>query len=105
SYAGEANANQAQAFNRTLMLLMTDDAERQKKLHGEIDALSQRTSACLARYKEQMFESTDQALFAALLKRRRHYLEVRQRTIQSAESDQRVAAMQLYNAELAPAYQ
>jgi len=44
-------------------------------------------------------------LFAALLKRRRHYLEVRQRTIQSAESDQRLAALQLYNAELAPAYQ
>src|ERR1041385_682078 len=68
TYAGAANANLAQAFNRTLILLMTDDSQEKAKLAAEIDRFSNRTTALLVAYKNAIYANEDADLFGELLR-------------------------------------
>src|SRR5437762_6747643 len=52
SLAGEANASLAQAFNRSLMILMTDSAEKRAQLRNEVELFSYGTTAALNSYKK-----------------------------------------------------
>lgn len=104
TYAGEANASLAQAFNRTLVLLITDDPLEQQQLRGEITSFSESTTAALTQYRTQMFESEDDQLFQSLVRRRSEYLRIRSRVLDSLGTGDRAAAIQIYRKELAPAY-
>src|SRR5439155_1821586 len=77
SHAGEANLNLAQAFNRTLLLLMTDDVEQRSKLRKEIESASQRTTSHLGEFKSGMLSPTERKLLSDLIKRRTDYLRIR----------------------------
>jgi glycosyltransferase involved in cell wall biosynthesis len=105
SYAGEANVTLAQAFNRSLLLMMTDRPERRAELRAEIEHYNTQTTNYLAAYKSQIFARDEQALFDALLQRRVEYLAIRERTFALAESNQRQQALELCQTELFPAYQ
>jgi hypothetical protein len=104
SYAGEANASLAQAFNRSLLLMMTDSPERRAELRAEIEHYSTLTNY-LAAYKSQIYARDDQALFDTLIQRRVEYLTIRERTFALAESNQRQQALELCQTALFPAYQ
>jgi glycosyltransferase involved in cell wall biosynthesis len=104
TYAGEANASLAQAFNRTLVLLMTDDRREQQQIRNEISSFSQATTASLNSYRSQMFEPQDDRLFENLVRRRNDYLHVRANVLELVERGDRGTAMRVYRNELAPAY-
>lgn len=104
TYAGEANANLSQAFNRTLVLLMTEDRVEQKHLEAEINSFSDATTSCLNSYREQMFDQEDDALFRRLIGRRREYLAIRSRLLGLVDKSDRSKALDVYRVELAPAY-
>jgi len=104
TYAGAANANLAQAFNRTLVLLMTDNPQEKARAIEEIEKFSDRTTALLVLYKNAIASKEDAALFADLLKQRTRYLEVRQKTLALAEQNQRQEAAAMCQTELLPAF-
>jgi len=106
SFAGAANATLAQAFNRTLMLLLSDNPQQRAQLQKEIESFSQKTTAYLEAYKQQSINSSeDREQYNELLKRRAEYFRVREKTLALATMNKRREAVALYNAELAPAYQ
>jgi glycosyltransferase involved in cell wall biosynthesis len=104
SSAGEANASLAQAFNRTLLLLMADSPERRARLREEVEAFSQATMYHMEGYRRQIYQPTDQLQFDRLLKRRGEYLDIRRRVLDLAENNQRAEALALCEKELLPAY-
>jgi methyl-accepting chemotaxis protein WspA len=105
SFAGAANANLAQAFNRTLMLLLSDDPAQRIQLKKEIEGFSQKTTAYLDAYKQSIFAPEDLAQFNALMNQRAEYLRVRERTLALSDMNKRAEAIDLYNSQLLPAYQ
>ena len=104
SYAGEANASMAEAWSRTLLLVLTDNAKRRAQLQKEIDSFSQLTSLRLDAYKKAIFFREDQALFDKVLERRAEYLAIRDRATALMESIRRQEGIAMYEAELLPAY-
>ena len=104
SIAGEANSSRSQAFSRTLLLLMTDSAQRRAQIQKETELCIQATTGQLNAYSKQIYTREDQALFDKLLKRRAEYLAIRGRTIALAESNRLQEAVALAKGELIPAY-
>jgi glycosyltransferase involved in cell wall biosynthesis len=105
SYSGEINANLAQAFNRTLLLLQTDDRKEKAELSKEVQHFSAITSRYLAQYRESIFTPDDQALYERILEVRKKYLKSRERVIQLSTGNSRQAAAAMCRTELLPAYQ
>jgi glycosyltransferase involved in cell wall biosynthesis len=105
SYAGEANSSLAQAFNRTMVLLMTDDAAERVALKNEIERFSLQTTAYLDAYSNQIFAQEDQENYEQLLRRRTEYFQVRAATITLAEQNNRPQVVEKLQRELVPAYQ
>lgn len=104
SYAGAANANLAQAFNRTLIMMLTTDPAEKNRLAVEIDEFSNRTTRLLVSYKSAIYTAPDAELFDELLKRRSEYLRARQKTIQLASQNKPQEAATACQNELLPAY-
>src|SRR5205085_2935311 len=95
SSAGEANASLAQAFNRSLILLMTDSPKEREELRNEVETFSRATTSALNSYKLAIYDQADKERFETLLKRRQEYLEVRSRVFALVESDRRQEAVTL----------
>jgi glycosyltransferase involved in cell wall biosynthesis len=104
SYAGEANASLAQAFNRTLLLLVTEPPAERAQLQKEVESFSRATSTYLEAYRKQIFAAEDQALFDRLIRRRTEYIAVRERLIDLVDHGRNLDAVQLSKSELLPAY-
>jgi glycosyltransferase involved in cell wall biosynthesis len=103
SFAGEANSSIAEAFNRTLLLVMSDNLKEQEQLKAEVESFSDQTTKYLNAYKEQIFAAQDLANFQDLLRKRAAYSRVRGTTIALAETN-RLAARQLLLRELLPVF-
>jgi len=103
SFGGQANAYLADA-SRTLLLIVTEDPVRRQEIREEIQALSQRTSGYLEKYKNSIFEPEDQANYQALLKERADYLQIRERVVELALAGKKEAALALYNEAMVPAH-
>ena len=91
SAAGEANANVAQAFDRNLMLLLTDDADQRAQFRRDINSFTLATTSCLNKYKGAIYE--DEVLFAKVLQRRTAYLRIRDKTLSLAQANRRQEAI------------
>jgi len=104
TYAGEAQANQAQAFNRTLMVLLSESPAQRAVLEREIATFSDRTTMALKAYSGQILERQDRLLYDALLDRRMDYLLVREKTLGLLDKSDRRGAFAMYQRELVPAY-
>ncbi len=105
SYAGEANAHLAHAFNRSLMLLLADSTDECHRLRNEIEAEHRLTSRYLASYKQQIFSPEDLSLFQQMVRRRAEYTTIRERLFTLAEGNQHSNAVALCQTELLPAYE
>jgi glycosyltransferase involved in cell wall biosynthesis len=104
TYAGDANASLAQAYNLTLMLLYDNEPEERKRLLGEIDDCNHKTTQYLNAYRDQIFCAEDQVLFDALLIRRKEYLGIRREVFALVGRQQSAQALALYRSQLLPAY-
>jgi hypothetical protein len=105
SYAGEANANLAQAFNRSLLLMMTDSAEERMRLRKEVEDYSRMPAGYLGSYRNQMFTAAGRWLYDALLERRGGVFESARTNFRAGRANQRRQALALYKTELFPAHQ
>jgi hypothetical protein len=104
THAGEANASLGQAFNRTLMFLMIDNADQRSELKKQIESFSRVTTEHLQAYKSQIYSQEDLNRFQEVLKRRLEYMQVRQRTLGLMENHKKQEALNLYQNRLFPAY-
>ena len=104
SYAGEANACLAHAFNRTLLLMMSDSPEQRAELEQEIQQASDQTTALLSAYKGQISSERDRLMFERVIARRSDYLRTREETLKYVNANQREAALAHCKNELLPAF-
>ena len=104
SYAGEANASLAQAFNRTLLLLNVDNPEQRAQIEREVDLFSQRTTRLLQAYKRQIYSAQELAVFNQMQARREDYLRQRLQTMSLIHSNRHQEAVAHCKSQLLPAY-
>ena len=105
SYAGAANANLAEGFNRTAMILMTENPDERERYFKEIEEFNQITSVYLNAYSKTIFdEKQDRHLYEALVQRRNQYLEIRRQILILVENHRQTEAVALWPTSLLPAY-
>jgi hypothetical protein len=104
SYAGEANASLAQAFNRTLLLLNVDNPEQRAQIEREVDLFSQRTTRLLQAYRRQIYSAQELAVFNQMQARREDYLRQRLQTMSLIHSNRHQEAVAHCKSQLLPAY-
>jgi hypothetical protein len=104
TYAGEANACLAQAFNRTLIFLITDDPAQRAVAEKDIEVYSARTTFYLAAYDRQIYEAPDRANFLEMQRRRAEYARVRDQTVSLAKQNKKAEAIACCKTQLLPAY-
>jgi hypothetical protein len=104
SYAGEANSTLAEDFDRTLLLMFEQPAERRTQLEREIELLAARTTALFDAYQQTLFTPTDQASYGRVIERRDSYLLAHDETIKLVNAGQMQAAINLCQTRLLPAY-
>ena len=104
SSAGEAMAGASSAFNRTLMFLVTEDAEQRAQFRKDVETRNQATTRFLKAYQEVAFTPSERVLFEQVMKRRADYLQLRERVFELADRNQRAQAIAVCNREVFPAY-
>jgi phage FluMu gp28-like protein len=104
SSAGEAIAGASSAFNRTLMFLVTENAEQRAQFRKDVESRNQTTSRFLEDYRRVPFSPGEQALFEQVMKRRADYLRLRERVFELADRNQRTQAIEVCNRDLFPVY-
>lgn len=104
SLAGAANTDLGQAFNRTLLLLLSENPERRVQLAEEIEQFSNQTTAHLAKYEKQIYELEDRNNFGRLIAARTNYFTIRARVMALADAGRHAEAVNACHAELLPAY-
>ena len=102
--AGEANANLAKSFDRTLLLLMTDRPELRVELIREIGEYTKITTNYWEAYSRQINSEDDRANFQAMIRSRETYLAARNEILQAASANRQHDAMVLCHDKLLPAY-
>ena len=101
SYAGEANAYLADS-TRTLLFIVTKEAETRAKLHKEISALSGRTSDYLERYMASILSEDERSKYMAVVGARAEYFVVRNRVLALAEAGRVEEALAQFKEALIP---
>jgi hypothetical protein len=104
SYAGEAIGGASSAFNRTLMFLVTENAEQRAQLRKDLESHNQATSRILEDYQQVVNSPVERVLYEQVMKRRADYVQLRERILDLADHNQRTQAIDLCNRELFPAY-
>jgi glycosyltransferase involved in cell wall biosynthesis len=104
SYAGEANSTLAEGFDRTLLLMFDQPAERRVQLEHEIELLAARTTALFDAYEQTIFTPVDRASYGKVLEHRDSYLFARDEIIKLVNAGQMQAAVTQCQTRLLPAY-
>ncbi len=104
SYAGEADFNLSQGFNRTLLMLLAQNKDQRERYHAEADEFAQRTAAALTNYENSIFDAEDRKLYDRVISRRENYENIRQQLILMLQQDRRADGEQLCRSNLVPAY-
>jgi glycosyltransferase involved in cell wall biosynthesis len=104
SQAGKANVSLAQGFNRTMLLMITPEPQQRTELQKEIRAYHEATGGHLEAYRKQIFQPEDRALFERWVAAREQYLQIRERALAIAGTNQ-TEALRLCQHELLPAFE
>jgi glycosyltransferase involved in cell wall biosynthesis len=104
SWAGEANASLALAFNRTWTYVMTENPQERTQLRKEAEQFSQAANTYLNAYKTSIFEREDQILYDRLVERRDEYWKLRDRAYALVDSHKEAEAVALCKGDLLNAY-
>jgi glycosyltransferase involved in cell wall biosynthesis len=104
SYAGEADFNLSQGFNRTLLMLLAQNKEQRERYHAEADEFVHRTAESLRSYETSIFNAEDRKLYDRVVSRRESYERIRQQLISLLQQDRRAEGEELCRSSLVPAY-
>ena len=104
SYAGAANANLSQAFNRTLLLLTTEDRDKIAEFERDIESFSDVTTTCLEGYKKSIDSEFDKRNFDRLLQKREKYIQIRNEVVALVNQNKKQEATSKCEKSLLPAY-
>ncbi len=102
--AGAANSSLAEAFNRTLLLLMAESPGEGAVYRKELDEFSQQTTQSLAVYEHNKFTPEELAVYNELLERREKYLAVRKEVVNLVDAQKAAEAKALCHSAMLPAY-
>ena len=104
SYAVVANASAGEAFNYTMLLLMTAHGEDRERLRRQILTSSKQSEEGFAAYKAAIFQVEDRVNFDQCMKQREEYLQIREELFSLLDRDRRAEAITRSQHELLPAY-
>jgi hypothetical protein len=104
SYAGEIEASLSAAFNRTLLILLTQSPEKRVQLEDELNTLSDQTTSVLDAYKTTILTPADEAIYERVLAKRADYRRLRSETFKLVNQDQMTAASAYCQTQLLPAF-
>ena len=104
SDAGAANSSLAEAFNRTLLLLMSENPVERVEYRKELDHFSKQTTQSLAVYERAVFAPEERDIYNQLLERRQKYLSTRQEVLGLMDQHRDAEALALCNRSMLPAY-
>jgi glycosyltransferase involved in cell wall biosynthesis len=105
SYSGEANSALAQAFNRTLLYLLTDDPAQRNEYREQIDSFTASTTTYLKKYESDIFTDEDRKNYEAMIRARNAYSLIRGEAVALADAHRGPEAARLLHNKLIPAYQ
>ena len=103
-YAGQADFNLSQGFDRTLLILMAQDEQQRAHYQAEAKEFADRTAEALKNYESSIFTAEDRKLFDQLVLRRQEYERVRAQVFALLEQDRRAEGEALCRQNLVPAY-
>jgi hypothetical protein len=104
SYAGEVEASLSAAFNRTLLILLTQSREKRAQLEDELNTLSDQTTSVLNAYKTTILTPADEAIYERVLARQAEYHRLRSEMFKLVNRDQMTAASAYCQTQLLPAF-
>jgi glycosyltransferase involved in cell wall biosynthesis len=104
SDAGAVNSTMAQAFNRTVLLMMSAKPEERAAYRRELDAFTQQTGESLSLYQNTKFTGPEHALYTEVLKRRQNYQLARQQVLDLLDHQKQAEAVQACKTSMLPAY-
>ncbi|HEV2209661.1 MAG TPA: glycosyltransferase [Verrucomicrobiae bacterium] len=105
SYAGEINANLSQAFNRSMLMALSQDSQERARWRQELDGYTKQTTRWLEQYRTQIFDPTDQRLFENVLRCREQYLGIRNHFFELLTNNQTSEVSLVIKNDLLPAYE
>jgi glycosyltransferase involved in cell wall biosynthesis len=104
SNAGSADSNLAEAFNRTLLVVMSGNQSEQQKYRGELEEFSKKTDDCLQAYQKSIYTEDDRINYNNLVEMRGRYRDLRRKTLELVDQQKQREALSLCKASLMPAY-
>jgi hypothetical protein len=104
SNAGAANSSLAEAFNRTLLMVMAVAPEERAKYLKESNEFSRQTAESLALYQRAPFTQDELAIYNQVLDRRSKYLTVREEALKLAEAGRQSEALAICKNQMLQAY-
>ncbi|EEF57256.1 glycosyltransferase [Pedosphaera parvula] len=104
SNAGAADSNLAEAFNRTLLVVMSEDTAEQARYRDEMEEFSQKADEYLQAYQSSIYSADDRMNYNNLVEVRKVYRELRGKTLQLVDQQKHKEALALCKTSLMPAY-
>jgi hypothetical protein len=104
SEAGTANSSLAEAFNRTLLVIMADTPEERARYRKELKAFSEQTTQALKLYQGRKFTLGESARYDGVAERREKYVQAREQVLQLVDREKSTEAMALFKTTMLPAY-
>lgn len=103
-WSAEINADQAEGYARTLMLLTSTDPAMRAQLHAEIQHFREKTDRAIQTYPLDKSTAESRSRLETLNAKRKRYQEIREQTIQFSDQGRRDDALALAQMALWPAY-
>jgi len=104
SEAGQANADLAEDFNCTSLMLMAATPAEQARYRDQSVQFATQSKEHLDAYEKAIFSPTDRLNFQHLIAQRRTYLDIRRRVFELMAEGKRPDALDLFRHSLLPAY-
>jgi len=104
SHAGTVNADLAENFIRTLLVIRSDNPAERTAYLNEIARISKQIDGDLQHYEEAINDDKNRKLYDGLVVKRRDYNEVRQQVFALVTEGKKDEALRLSKSALLPAY-
>jgi len=103
-YSGAAKASLSEAYENTLLLFSTTNADRRVVYRKIMEEATAETTRSFDAYKTTIFDDKDRNLFNSLETKREKYIENRNRAVAIFDAGQREEALDVFRKSVQPAY-